>query len=95
MSDSRFLYDKKDASFMVPLASSTSLSWSFSRQLPAQVTSQFNGNIPRSLMQVAQTKDITSEDFREAHMPICPQWSLDDIVENNDDLSSTGHLYLA
>ena len=46
-------------------------------------------------MQVAQTKDITSEDFREAHMPICPQWSLDDIVENNDDLSSTGHLYLA
>ena len=28
-------------------------------------------------------------------MPIRPQWSLDDIVENDDDSSSAGHLYLA
>jgi hypothetical protein len=48
-----------------------------------------------SLRQAAQTEDITSEDFREAHMHIRSQWSLDDIVENENDSSSVGHLYLA
>lgn len=74
---------------------STSLSRSFPRQPPARATSQFDGDIPRSLRQAAQTEEITSEDFREAHMPIRPQWSLDDIVENEGDSSSTGHLFLA
>jgi hypothetical protein len=69
---------------------STSLSRSFPRQLPAR-----DVDIPRSLRQAAQTEEITEEDFKEAHMPIRPQWSLDDIVENENDSSSTGHLYLA
>ena len=74
---------------------STSLSRAFPRQLPSRATSQFDGDIPRSLRQVAQTEDITLEDFREAQMSIRPEWSLDDIVENENDSSSTGHLYLA
>jgi hypothetical protein len=74
---------------------STSLSRSFPRQLPARATSQFDGDIPRSLRQAAQTEEITSEDFREAHRPIRTQWSLDDIVENENDSPSTGHLCLA
>jgi hypothetical protein len=86
-------------SFMLrPLYSrpfSTSLSRSFPRQLPARATSQSGGDIPRSLRQAAQTEDITSEDFKEAQQPIHTQWSLDDIVENENDSSSTGHLYLA
>lgn len=74
---------------------STSLSRAFPRQLPARATSQIDGGIPKSLRQAAQAEDITSEDFREAHMAIRPQWSLDDIVENDNDSSSAGHLYLA
>ena len=74
---------------------STSLSRSFPRKLPARATSQFDGDIPKSLRQAAQTEEITTEDFREAHAPIRPEWSLDDIVENENDSSSTGHLYLA
>jgi hypothetical protein len=74
---------------------STSLSRAFPRQLPVTATSQIDGDIPRSLRQAAQTEDITSEDFKEAHLSIRPQWSLDDIVENENDSSSTGHLYLA
>jgi hypothetical protein len=74
---------------------STSLSRAFPRQLPARATSQLDGDIPRSLRQAAQTEDISPEDFKEAQMPVRPQWSLDDIVENQDDSSSTGHLYLA
>ena len=81
-----------------PLSSrpfSTSLSRAFPRQLPARATSQIDGGIPRSLRQAAQTEDITPEDFKEAQMPIPAQWSLDDIVENENDSSSAGHLYLA
>lgn len=74
---------------------STSLSRSFPRQLPAKGTSQFDGDIPMSLRQRAQTEGITSEDFREAQQSIPAQWSLDDIVENDNDPSSIGHLHLA
>src|SRR6267154_2254306 len=74
---------------------STSLSRAFPRQLPARATSQFDGDIPRSLRQAAQSEDITPEDFKGAQMPIRGQWSLDDIVENENDSSSAGHLYLA
>ncbi len=74
---------------------STSLSRSFPRQLPARATSQFDGDIPKSLRQAAQTEEISPGDFKEAHAPIRTQWSLDDIVENENDSSSTGHLYLA
>lgn len=74
---------------------STSLSRAFPRQLPARATSQINGDIPRSLRQAAQTEDITPEDFKEVQAPIRAQWSLDDIVENENDSSSIGHLHLA
>jgi hypothetical protein len=80
-----------------PLSSrpfSTSLSRAFPRKLPARATSQFDGDIPRSLRQAAQAEEITSEGFREAHAPIRAQWSLDDIVENDNDSTSIGHLYL-
>ncbi|KAF8507018.1 mitochondrial ribosomal subunit protein-domain-containing protein [Russula emetica] len=74
---------------------STSLSRAFPRQLPVTATSRIDGDIPRSLRQAAQTEDITSEDFKEAHLSIRPQWSLDDIVETENDSSSIGHIYLA
>lgn len=74
---------------------STSLSRAFPRKPPARATSQSDGDIPWSLRQAAQAEDITPEDFKEAQMPIPAQWSLDDIVENENDSSSAGHLDLA
>ena len=75
---------------------STSLSRAFPRQLPAKAAAQSDGDIPRALRKAAQTEGITSEDFREAQMGgIRAQWSADDIVENENDSSSAGHLYLA
>jgi hypothetical protein len=70
---------------------STSLSRAFPRHLPTQS----NGDIPRALKQAAQTEGVTPLDVKEANMGIRPQWSADDIVENENDSSSAGHLYLA
>jgi small subunit ribosomal protein S35 len=52
--------------------------------------------MPQALRKAAQTEGVTSEDFREAQMGgIRAQWSADDLVANETDSSSAGHLYLA
>lgn len=87
-------------SFMLILRSfsrpfSTSLSRAFPRHIPAGPTAQGDGDIPASLEQAAQTEGLTAEDFKEANEGKRVQWTLDDIVENDNDSSSAGHLYLA
>lgn len=87
-------------SFMLMLRSfsrpfSTSLSRAFPRHIPAGPTAQGDGDIPPSLEQAAQTEGLTAEDFEEANEGKRVQWTLDDIVENDNDSSSAGHLYLA
>src|SRR6266850_2352118 len=73
---------------------STSSYRAFPRQPPARAAVQSDVDIPRTLRQAAETEGITLEDFREAQTGIRAQWSADDIVENDNDSSSAGHLYL-
>jgi hypothetical protein len=68
---------------------STSLSRAFPRHIPSGATAQSDGD------KAARTKGITAEDIREAKKGTLAQWTLDDIVENDNDSSSAGHLYLA
>jgi small subunit ribosomal protein S35 len=55
---------------------------------------QSDVDIPRALRDAAQAEDITLEDFREAQVGVRAQWSADDLVSNENDTSSAGHLYL-
>jgi hypothetical protein len=73
---------------------STSSYRAFPRQPPARAAAQSDVDIPRALRQAAETEGITLEDFREAQTGIRAPWSADDIVENENDASSAGHLYL-
>jgi hypothetical protein len=73
---------------------STSSYRAFPRQPPPKAAVQSDVDIPRTLRQAAETEGITLEDFREAQTGIRAQWSADDIVENDNDSSSAGHLYL-
>jgi hypothetical protein len=73
---------------------STSSFRAFPRQPPARAAAQNDVDIPRALRQAAETEGITLEDFREAQAGIRAEWSADDIVENDNDASSAGHLYL-
>ena len=73
---------------------STSSYRAFPRQPSTRAAVQSDVDIPRALRQAAETEDITLEDFREAQTGIRAQWSADDIVENENDSSSAGHLYL-
>ena len=50
--------------------------------------------IPLLLRDAADAEGITTEDFSEVQPGIRAQWSADDIVENENDTSSAGHLYL-
>jgi hypothetical protein len=73
---------------------STSSFRAFPRQPPTRAAAQNDVDIPRALRQAAETEGITLEDFREAQAGIRAEWSADDIVENENDASSAGHLYL-
>jgi hypothetical protein len=73
---------------------STSSFRAFPRQPPAKAAAQNDVDIPRALRQAAETEGITLEDFREAQAGIRAEWSADDIVANENDASSAGHLYL-
>jgi hypothetical protein len=73
---------------------STSSYRAFPRQSPTRAVAQNDVDIPRALREAADTEDISLEDFREAQAGIRAQWSADDIVENENDTSSAGHLHL-
>lgn len=73
---------------------STSLSRAYPRHPSSKTAVQSDGDIPRAFRDAADAEGITSDDFREAQVGVRAQWSLDDIVENQNDSSSAGHLYL-
>ncbi len=73
---------------------STSSSRAFPRHPPARAAAQSDVDIPRALREAAEAEDITLEDFQEAQVGIRAQWSVDDLVENENDASSAGHLHL-
>ncbi|KAI0307894.1 mitochondrial ribosomal subunit protein-domain-containing protein [Multifurca ochricompacta] len=62
--------------------------------VPVSPAAQNDINIPLALKDPASTEGIIPEDFKEAHLGIRAQWSIDDLVENENDTSSAGHLYL-
>ena len=73
---------------------STSSSRAFPRHPPARAAAQSDVDIPRALREAAEAEDITLEDFQEAQLGIRAQWSVDDLVEDENDSSSAGHLHL-
>lgn len=73
---------------------STSSSRAFPRQPSARAAVQSDVDFPRAIRDAARAEDITLEDFQEAQAGIRAQWSADDLVANEDDTSSAGHLYL-
>ena len=68
-----------------------SVSNAFPRHPPAGTTVT---EIPLALRDAASTERITAEDFEQTNRGTRAQWSLDDIVENQNDISSAGHVYL-
>lgn len=73
----------------------TSAARTFPRHPPARAVAQSTtAEIPLALRDAASIEGITPEDFEQASLGIRAQWSVDDIVENENDPSSAGHLYL-
>lgn len=68
-----------------------SVSNAFPRHPPARTAAT---EIPLALRNAASTEGITQEDFEQTNLGTRAQWSLDDIVENEKDISSVGHVYL-
>jgi hypothetical protein len=68
----------------------TSALRAFPRRPPARTAAE----IPLALRDAASTEGITQEDFKLANLGIRARWSVDDIVENENESSSVGHLYL-
>jgi len=66
----------------------------FPRHPPARAPAQNDVEIPLALRDAAAAEGITTDDFSEVQRGIRAQWSMDDIVENENDASSAGHLYL-
>jgi small subunit ribosomal protein S35 len=69
----------------------TSASRAFPRQPPARAN---DAEIPLALRDAAAAEGITTDDFREVQPGIRAQWSLDDIVDDENDTTSAGHIYL-
>jgi hypothetical protein len=69
----------------------TSASRAFPRQPPARAN---DVEIPLALQDAAAAEGITTDDFREVQPGIRAQWSLDDIVDSENDTTSAGHIYL-
>jgi hypothetical protein len=72
----------------------TSAPRAFPRHSPAREPAWNDVEIPLQLRDAAAAEGITTEDFSEVQPGIRAQWSADDIVENENDTSSAGHLYL-
>jgi hypothetical protein len=68
-----------------------SVSNAFPRRPPARTTAT---EIPLALRDAASTEGITTKDFEQTNLGTRAQWSLDDIVDNEKDISSAGHVYL-
>jgi len=66
----------------------------FPRHRPAIAPAQNDVEIPLRRRDAAAAEGITLEDFREVQSGTRTQWSMDDIVENENDASSAGHVYL-
>lgn len=66
----------------------------FPRHPSARAPTQYDVEIPLPLKDAAAAEGITPEDFSEVQPGIRAQWSADDLVENENDASSAGHLYL-
>jgi len=66
----------------------------FPRHVPSSAPAQNGVEIPLPLTDAAAAEGITSDEFSEAQSGIRAQWSLDDLVENDNDSSSAGHLHL-
>jgi len=73
---------------------STSSSRAFPRHPSSRAAVQSDVDLPRAVRDAAQVEDITLEDFQAAQAGIRAQWSADDLVENENDPTSAGHLYL-
>ncbi|KAI0304800.1 mitochondrial ribosomal subunit protein-domain-containing protein [Russula brevipes] len=71
---------------------STSSSHAFPRGRAA--AAQSDVDIPLAVRDAAAAEGITPQEFREAQVGRRAQWSLDDIVSNENDPTSVGHLYL-
>ena len=69
----------------------TSASRAFPRQPPARAN---DVGIPLAVRDTAAAEGITPEDFNEVQHGIRAQWTLDDIVDDENDTSSVGHIYL-
>lgn len=69
----------------------TSASRAFPRQPPARAN---DVELPLSVRVTAAAEGITLEDFNEVQPGIRAQWTLDDIVDDENDTSSVGHIYL-
>ena len=72
----------------------TSAPRAFPRHRPAIAPNQNDVEIPLPLRDAAAAEGITTDDFSEVQPGIRAQWSADDIVDNENDISSAGHLYL-
>lgn len=66
----------------------------FPRRPPVRAPAQNDVDIPLHLRDAAAAEGITLGDFSEVQSGTRAQWSADDIVENENDASSAGHLYL-
>jgi small subunit ribosomal protein S35 len=72
----------------------TSAPRAFPRHPPARTSAQNDVEIPLPLRDAAAAEGITPDDFSEVQPGIRAQWSADDLVENENDATSAGHLYL-
>ncbi|KAH9044812.1 mitochondrial ribosomal subunit protein-domain-containing protein [Lactarius pseudohatsudake] len=72
----------------------TSAPRAFPRHPSARAPTQNGVEIPLAFRDAAAAEGITSDDFGEVQSGIRAQWSADDLVENENDASSAGHLYL-
>ncbi|SRR6266702_1324211 len=72
----------------------TSAPRAFPRHTPAGAPAQNDVEIPLPIRDAAAAEGITLDDFSEVQPGIRAQWSVDDLVENENDASSAGHLYL-
>ncbi|KAI0274765.1 mitochondrial ribosomal subunit protein-domain-containing protein [Gloeopeniophorella convolvens] len=64
------------------------------RAFPRRAPAQSGPDIPLAVSDAAQLEDITPEDYRAAQLGTRAEYSADDLVENENDTTSAGHLYL-